>query len=1268
VQQPGSQRLVNDGVAVLLHRDVVAWLEDPATKTVRGRLLHDLLDLAARGRTRRVKPVHGVNRGWLRSPLCGDGGSHFYVWWRELDRPRDSSLPGAVRAGKSVIVRAVRHHDETDRPLPAGDPAADYSAWVPARQNLGDLLTPAQRPVVESPGAVMLVRGSPGTGKTTALLQFLLQSSSGRSVYLTKNQRLASQAAELFRASGLPAEQVTIEPIDSFIDRLAGASAPRAAERALIRRFLQEVARYPRALGRFRAAPYRLYAEIYAHILGRSLPFQFRGRPPASSVVADPDAYLSSREPVLGPGLARAALGAASHLHAVGLVDELFPALSRAWLALRSITDSPSAASDDHATVVVDEVQDLTPLEASVVLKFSATRGTRVIGAEACRVVVAGDEGQTVKPSDFDWGELADLSSLLLSRPTWVDLGDDLRSSEAVAEVVERSWGLYRHLEKAHRPRGKVAAGGVPRTPGAALLVRCTTEDQLASVLAAATRSADAILIYPGDEVPTHLEALAGGAESILASREVKGLDFDTVVVLQAGAHLIEYRSEILDPARDTTASMLTVRMMADQLRVAFSRATERLVLVELDPDGEPTHELETLIGPRVGSVSPEAFVDEMAADHCSPDEHMGTLSDEIEKLVETHPERCFRRAAGLLDRLALQPSSVEPEAHGALLRLASAAAIHSIAQGADSVSGPDQGVRLERAATWLEEGGHHVEAGLVRRLLADRSTTTVPSEDLASVHPQVRVAIERWMAATLAREPAPGQAAHPGRPTAARAGVEADSWNEWRAALEEADRFQDVGDFRRAEKLYRKIVNIAREIAPRDTRVGLSLGRLGAAQAGRGFWAQATDTLKKSLDLLDAASAPDSLEFIGILSNLGSSCRELNRNEEAERHLRRAVHMQKRLQPPEDPDRLHNLVMLAHLLGSRFEFDEALQLLDLVIKFGPGEADDLVATALKQRMAIRQRLGDLSGAAADRAAIEGLGGTLGEKERRAHLADLPTSELIQKAATGKTLESDDACVLLVQRGAKVVDEVLAYMRSNIEASGSGAEEDSDLGDVAADRPRDSRKSLIPLQIVLANVARSAWGPVRAMIKDPNEAMRVEMVKTLGAIAVSVPEAVPDVIAALHDPAVKVRTMAAHRLGMLKDPGDDVIASLRAVVAGSDDEPVQLNSAIALATLRREMDIVLPFVEESLRHPDRGMRTFGLVAVEKAGEAALPLADAVAENLHHPDRMIRRLAMIALVTMGGPKADIAARVSPLTSDADEEIRDLARKLMTILER
>src|SRR3954453_3971532 len=99
------------GTPLFCHQEFLEKMEENRANTVGRRaalLLHHLLvDV----RRQHYKPTQGENRGWRRSPLGGNHGSHFYAWWAprgaaplQANQEFDGAPEGAV------FLRDIRHH------------------------------------------------------------------------------------------------------------------------------------------------------------------------------------------------------------------------------------------------------------------------------------------------------------------------------------------------------------------------------------------------------------------------------------------------------------------------------------------------------------------------------------------------------------------------------------------------------------------------------------------------------------------------------------------------------------------------------------------------------------------------------------------------------------------------------------------------------------------------------------------------------------------------------------------------------------------------------------------------------------------------------------------------------------------------------------------------------------------------------------------------------------------------------------------------------
>ena len=69
-------------------------------------------------------------------------------------------------------------------------------------------------------------------------------------------------------------------------------------------------------------------------------------------------------------------------------------------------------------------------------------------------LLLAGDEAQTVRATDFEWAWLNDMLHSTIGQAQEFKLSVNLRSPRRIADVVNRVWDLYDYLHKQDRPSG----------------------------------------------------------------------------------------------------------------------------------------------------------------------------------------------------------------------------------------------------------------------------------------------------------------------------------------------------------------------------------------------------------------------------------------------------------------------------------------------------------------------------------------------------------------------------------------------------------------------------------------------------------------------------------------------------------------------------------------------------------------------------------------------------------------------------------------------
>jgi tetratricopeptide (TPR) repeat protein len=599
------------------------------------------------------KATSGVNRGWRRSRLGGGSGSHFYAWWAPAGAaPLEHD---AFQSGtQAIFLRDIRHHDDHAL-LTAGSFANDYMPLSVPDLRGGEYApepwTSNQSRFARSRGVVRTLKGHPGSGKTTALLHAADASLAERVLYLTFSQDLAGLARDYFDRFCSGSRTFTVLTYPEFLRQLLGASAVQADVSESRAQFRRDLWNHQRSLGPWAAELDALYDEIHAHVVGAAVPEKIGRFPKAERLRLPDEAYRAQRLRYLGQASTSSVLEAVRRLERAGdapLADRYFPELALAWRAahaLASETHKVNRAFLDYGCLAVDEVQDLTPLEAFVVLALG--RLLNKSGRHA-PLLLAGDEAQTVRPTDFEWAWLNDMLHAMFGQPQEFKLPVNLRSPRRIAELVNRTWDFYDFLHKQDRPSGTGYAEIDDDAPDQILYVAVPAAELLPLVTELSQREGLALIAFDKSKLPQE------AAPFVLTPAEAKGLDFHSVCVVNGGLLVRRIVDERHDGATDTLAKRLAI----DQLRVALSRPTERLIWMDSSPDSVTVEEVGHLLS-AVGEISLRPMTGD-ALRACLQEEELD---------VEERIQRCEKDARQLV---SIKPDLAWSRAHQAVALLGS--------------------------------------------------------------------------------------------------------------------------------------------------------------------------------------------------------------------------------------------------------------------------------------------------------------------------------------------------------------------------------------------------------------------------------------------------------------------------------------------------------------------------------------------------------------------------------------------------------------------
>jgi hypothetical protein len=366
-------------------------------------------------------------------------------------------------------------------------------------------------------------------------------------------------------------------------------------------------------------------------------------------------------------------------------------------------------------------------------------------------VLIAGDEAQTVRPTDFEWGWLNDLLHARLATPEEHHLGVNLRSPRRIAAVVNSTWDLYRSLEKQERPSGSGYAEIEDESPDQVWHCVAASGPALPSLMESLAAHEGLALVTLEDEPPAWVPASVRAA--VLNVREAKGLDFHSVCVLDAARTVFSVLQQ--PPAARQVASLLQ-RLRIDKLRVAVSRPSERLIVLDVDP-GTAAMEASRLLlradGDLVSVLLPEGLLTALDEQELDVAERIRRCESDSGQYIDVRPELAWSRAHQAVALLGARgaPGAVEDEnvrnsvyENLALVCIALAMREKELPT---EIGRPDLLAETESA---LREAGKSVMAEVVSRIRAAEYSDFLERQDclvqLAQYMVEHKAAIEPWL------------------------------------------------------------------------------------------------------------------------------------------------------------------------------------------------------------------------------------------------------------------------------------------------------------------------------------------------------------------------------------------------------------------------------------------------------------------------------------------------------------------------------------------
>jgi hypothetical protein len=179
-------------------------------------------------------------------------------------------------------------------------------------------------------------------------------------------------------------------------------------------------------------------------------------------------------------------------------------------------------------------------------------------------------------------------------------------------------------------------------------------DDEFGQLVELFSRTPRSCLVYPGFTPPPSVTNIDGAGEIVFSSEEVKGLDFDLVGIIDAGERQREL-AELLGEKYEDRSVNVFGRTLADQFRVAASRASDKLILI--DRNGSDNSELiREFCSNQKGLNLHLATVPELLllleSDDTSEDS-IRLLCDEARTIMANQPVRAISRMSTLVGHIS---------------------------------------------------------------------------------------------------------------------------------------------------------------------------------------------------------------------------------------------------------------------------------------------------------------------------------------------------------------------------------------------------------------------------------------------------------------------------------------------------------------------------------------------------------------------------------------------------------------------------------------
>jgi HEAT repeat protein len=180
----------------------------------------------------------------------------------------------------------------------------------------------------------------------------------------------------------------------------------------------------------------------------------------------------------------------------------------------------------------------------------------------------------------------------------------------------------------------------------------------------------------------------------------------------------------------------------------------------------------------------------------------------------------------------------------------------------------------------------------------------------------------------------------------------------------------------------------------------------------------------------------------------------------------------------------------------------------------------------------------------------------------------------------------------------------------------------------------------------LSGIGTPAIPSLMQAVKDPNEAVRLGALQSLGGMGKGAKSIVPQIIPRLKDPSPKVQVQTAWALQSMGESPELILPVLMAKLKDPDPD-VRTSSAATLGQLGQAATPAIPALITALNDPNPDVRSSSAATLGQLGQAATPAVPALITALNDPNPRSDSLARTKAAEALGQLGEIGALMTAL---------------------